>query len=56
MYSMAIIMTLIGLMKFFSTGVSQNHSISMSGGGSKNNYRASYTLYLIVLVLFVITG
>ena len=25
------------------TGVSQNHSISMSGGGSKNNYRASYT-------------
>ena len=23
------------------TGVSQNHSISMSGGGSKNNYRAS---------------
>lgn len=25
------------------TGVSQNHSISMSGGGPKNNYRASYT-------------
>ena len=25
------------------TGVSQNHSISLSGGGSKNNYRASYT-------------
>ncbi len=25
------------------TGFSQNHSISMSGGGSKNNYRASYT-------------
>jgi iron complex outermembrane receptor protein len=25
------------------TGVSQNHSISLSGGGPKNNYRASYT-------------
>lgn len=25
------------------TGVSQNHSISMSGGGSNSNYRASYT-------------
>ena len=25
------------------TGVSQNHSLSLSGGGSKNNYRASYT-------------
>lgn len=25
------------------TGISQNHSLSMSGGGSKNNYRASYT-------------
>jgi iron complex outermembrane receptor protein len=25
------------------TGFSQNHSVSMSGGGSKNNYRASYT-------------
>jgi iron complex outermembrane receptor protein len=25
------------------TGFSQNHAISMSGGGSKNNYRASYT-------------
>lgn len=25
------------------TGFSQNHSLSMSGGGPKNNYRASYT-------------
>ncbi|OAV68144.1 Enterobactin outer-membrane receptor [Bacteroidales bacterium Barb6] len=25
------------------TGVSQNHSLSLSGGGSKSNYRASYT-------------
>lgn len=25
------------------TGISQNHSLSMSGGGSKNNYRASFT-------------
>lgn len=25
------------------TGVSQNHSLSLSGGGSNNNYRASYT-------------
>lgn len=25
------------------TGFSQNHSLSMSGGGSKSNYRASYT-------------
>ncbi|MDR1407923.1 MAG: TonB-dependent receptor [Tannerella sp.] len=25
------------------TGFSQNHSLSMSGGGSKNTYRASYT-------------
>lgn len=25
------------------TGFSQNHSLSLSGGGSKNNYRASYT-------------
>ena len=25
------------------TCVSQNHSLSLSGGGSKNNYRASYT-------------
>jgi iron complex outermembrane receptor protein len=25
------------------TGFSQNHSLSMSGGGSNNNYRASYT-------------
>ena len=25
------------------TGVSQNHSLSLSGCGSKNNYRASYT-------------
>lgn len=25
------------------TGVSQSHSLSMSGGGPKNNYRASYT-------------
>jgi iron complex outermembrane receptor protein len=25
------------------TGFSQNHALSMSGGGSKNNYRASYT-------------
>lgn len=25
------------------TGISQNHSLSLSGGGSKNNYRASYT-------------
>ncbi|GHT28270.1 SusC/RagA family TonB-linked outer membrane protein [Bacteroidia bacterium] len=25
------------------TGISQNHSVSLSGGGSKNNYRASYT-------------
>jgi iron complex outermembrane receptor protein len=25
------------------TGISQNHSVSMSGGGSKNNYRASFT-------------
>jgi TonB-linked SusC/RagA family outer membrane protein len=25
------------------TSVSQNHSLSLSGGGSKNNYRASYT-------------
>ncbi|MDR1601918.1 MAG: TonB-dependent receptor [Tannerella sp.] len=25
------------------TGFSQNHAVSMSGGGSKNNYRASYT-------------
>ncbi|MDR1645753.1 MAG: TonB-dependent receptor [Tannerellaceae bacterium] len=25
------------------TGFSQNHSLSVSGGGSKNNYRASYT-------------
>lgn len=25
------------------TGVSTNHSISLSGGGSKHNYRASYT-------------
>ena len=25
------------------TGFSQNHSVSMSGGGPKNNYRASYT-------------
>lgn len=24
-------------------GVSQNHSLSLSGGGSKNNYRASFT-------------
>lgn len=24
-------------------GVSQNHALSLSGGGSKNNYRASYT-------------
>lgn len=25
------------------TGISQNHSLSMSGGSSKSNYRASYT-------------
>ncbi|MDR1202218.1 MAG: TonB-dependent receptor [Tannerellaceae bacterium] len=25
------------------TGISHNHAISMSGGGSKNNYRASFT-------------
>jgi iron complex outermembrane receptor protein len=25
------------------TGVSQNHSVSMSGGGSKSNYRASFS-------------
>ena len=25
------------------TGFSQNHAVSLSGGGSKNNYRASYT-------------
>lgn len=25
------------------TGISQNHSLSLSGGGSKNNYRASFT-------------
>lgn len=25
------------------TGISQNHAISLSGGGSKNNYRASFT-------------
>lgn len=25
------------------TGISQNHALSLSGGGSKNNYRASFT-------------
>lgn len=25
------------------TGISQNHSVSMSGGGSKSNYRASFS-------------
>lgn len=36
------------------TGVSQNHSLSLSGGGSKNNYRASYMSGSKVLL--VITG
>lgn len=29
--------------KMMRKGVSQNHALSLSGGGSKNNYRASYT-------------